>query len=125
MFDILRGQVNHQIFRNEGWFMPEEPFPPPGPGDQEPQGPGPLPADGNGLQDHTPGEASGTGSSGPASPPDGPDDGRDEPPPDKPAGWDEPPAGEPDEPQQGLFVCLPAENMELARFGGDDQGPPM
>jgi hypothetical protein len=24
-----------------------------------------------------------------------------------------------------LFVCLPAENMELARFGGDDQGPPM
>jgi hypothetical protein len=24
-----------------------------------------------------------------------------------------------------LFVCLPAENMELARFGGDDQTPPM
>ncbi len=22
-------------------------------------------------------------------------------------------------------MCLPAENMELARFGGDDQGPPM
>ena len=107
--------------------MPEEPFPPPGPGDQEPQGPGPLPADGNGPQDHRPADPSGTGSSGPASlPPDGPGDGRDEPPPDGPDdGWDEPPAGEPEGPQEGLFVCLPAENMELARFGGDDQGPPM
>ena len=106
--------------------MPEEPFPPPGPGDQEPQGPGPLPAGGNGPQHHRPADPSGTGSSGPASPPpDGPDDGRDEPPPDEPDGWDEPPAGEPEGPQQGLFVCLPAENMELSRFGGDDQRPPM
>ena len=95
--------------------MPEEPFPPPGPGDQEPQGPGPLPAGGNGPQDHSPADASGTGSGGPASPPpDGPDDG-----------WDEPPPDEQEGPQQGLSVCLPAENMELARFGGDGQSPPM
>src|SRR5580692_12118766 len=65
--------------------MPEEPFPPPGPGDQEPPGPAPLPA--------------------------GPEDG-----------WDEPP---PEEPGQGLFVCLPAESTELSRFGGDDEHPPM
>ncbi len=95
--------------------MPEEPFPPPGPGDQEPRGPGPLPAGGNGPQDHSPADPPGTGSSGPASPPpDGPDDG-----------WDEPPPDEPEGSQQGLFVCLPAENMELSRFGGDDQRPPM
>jgi hypothetical protein len=42
-----------------------------------------------------------------------PGDGRDEPAPDE------------QEQQQGLFVCLPAENMELSRFGGDDQTPPM
>src|SRR5580693_8574588 len=118
--------------------MPDEPFPPPGPGDQEPQGPGPLPAGRNGPQHHRPADPSGTGGSGPASPPpDGPGDGRDEPPPGgagdgrdepppgEPGGWDEPPAGEPEGLQEGLFVCLPAENMELARFGGDDQGPPM
>ena len=93
--------------------MPEEPFPPPGPGDQEPQGPGPLPAGRNGPQDYP--SASGTGGSGAACPPpDGPGDG-----------WDEPPADEPEGPQQGLFVCLSAENMELSRFGGDDQTPPM
>ncbi len=68
--------------------MPEEPFPPPGPGAEEPPGPAPLPGRGN-----------------------GPDDGGDEIP--------------PDGPEQGLFVCLPAESMELSRFGGDDQGPPM
>jgi hypothetical protein len=102
--------------------MPEEPFPPPGPGDQEPQGPAPLPAGRNGPQDHIPGDVSGTGDSGPAWPPPAtPDDGWDEPHPDE----DEPPLDDPEAPQQGLFVCLPAENMELARFGGDDQGPPM
>ena len=42
-----------------------------------------------------------------------------EPPPDD---WDEAPL---EGPQQGLSVCLPAENMELARFGGDGQSPPM
>src|SRR5580693_7852672 len=106
--------------------MPDEPFPPPGPGDQEPQGPGPLPAGRNGPQHHRPADPSGTGGSGPASPPpDGPGDGRDGPPPDGADGWDEPPAGEPEGLQEGLFVCLPAENMELARFGGDDQSPPM
>jgi len=31
----------------------------------------------------------------------------------------------PERPQQGLFVCLPAENMELSRFGGGGQRPPM
>ncbi len=36
-----------------------------------------------------------------------------------------PPEPEGQEGQQGLFVCLPAENMELSRFGGDDQTPPM
>jgi hypothetical protein len=86
--------------------MPEEPFPPPGPGAEEPQGPA-LPAGRNGPQNHTPAAAFGTGTSAP-------DDGCDEPPPD-----------EPQEPQQGLFVCLPAENLELARFGGDDERPPM
>jgi len=95
--------------------MPEEPFPPPGPGAEEPQGSAPLPAGGNGPQDHSPGDASGTGSSDPAWPASTtPDDG-----------WEEPPADEPEGPQQGLFVCMPAENMELSRFGGDDQRPPM
>ena len=94
--------------------MPEEPFPPPGPGAEEPRGPA-LPAGRNGPQDRTPAAAPGTGTSGPAGPPPaGPDDG-----------WDEPPADQPEEPQQGLFVCLPAENMELGRFGGDDERPPM
>jgi hypothetical protein len=91
--------------------MPEEPFPPPGPGAQEPQGPAPLPSGGNGPQDHSPVDGSGTGGGGPAWPPAVPDD--------------EPPPDEPEEPEQGLFVCLPAENMELARFGGDDEHPPM
>jgi Domain of unknown function (DUF222) len=97
--------------------MPENPFPPPGPGVEEPQGPAPLPADGNGPQDHSPAAVPGTGSSGGHAypPPARPDDG-----------WDEqPPADEPEGPKQGLFVCLPAENMELSRFGGDDQTPPM
>ena len=75
--------------------MPEEPFPPAGPGAEEPQGPAPLPGHGNGPQDHAPGS----------------DDG-----------WDESP---PDGPEQGLFVCLPAQAMELSRFGGDDRTPPM
>jgi hypothetical protein len=94
--------------------MPEEPFPPPGPGAQEPQGPAPLPPDGNGPRDHSPGGAPGTGGSGPDWPPPGAADD----------GWDEPPP-EPEDPEQGLFVCLPAEYMELSRFGGDDQRPPM
>jgi len=95
--------------------MPEEPFPPTGPGAQEPQGPAPLPPGGNGPEDRSPAGAPGTGSSGPAGPPpDGLDDG-----------WDEPPPEEAEEPEQGLFVCLPAENMELSRFGGDDEHPPM
>ena len=38
---------------------------------------------------------------------------------------DEPPPEEPDEAEQGLFVCLPAGNMELSRFGGDGERPPM
>ena len=90
--------------------MPEEPFPPPGPGAQEPQGPAPLPAGGNGPRDQGPADGSGTGGGGPAWPPAVPDD--------------EPPAEEPEGPGQGLFVCLPAENMELSRFGGDDQTLP-
>ncbi len=78
--------------------MPEEPFPPTGPGAEEPMGPAPLP--GNGSEN---GSAGGV--------PSGPD-----------GSWDEPPLGAP---EQGLFVCLPAESMELSRFGGDGQGPPM
>src|SRR6202021_179181 len=38
---------------------------------------------------------------------------------------DGPPAGEREGRGQGLFVCLPAEAMELSRFGGDDEHPPM
>ncbi|MGD0609337.1 MAG: DUF222 domain-containing protein, partial [Streptosporangiaceae bacterium] len=76
--------------------MPEEPFPPAGPSAQEPPGPAPLPGPGNGPQDHVPG---------------GPEDG-----------WDGPAPGGP---EQGLFVCLPAQAMELSRFGGDDRTPPM
>jgi Domain of unknown function (DUF222) len=97
--------------------MPEEPFPPAGPGAEEPQGSAPLPGNGNGPQDHAPRSGAGhdgTGhdASGPTGDaPGGPDDG-----------WDEHP---PDGPEQGLFVCLPAGNMELSRFGGDDQTPPM
>jgi hypothetical protein len=98
--------------------MPEEPFSSSGPSGEEPQGPAPLPGAGNGPQDNNPEPASepavsasdGGGSDGGAS--DGPPDDD----------WDEAP---PEGPQQGLFVCLPAENMELARFGGDDQTPPM
>jgi hypothetical protein len=100
--------------------MPEEPFPPTGPGAQEPQGPAPLPPGRNGPRDDSPGDAPGTGGNEPAGPPPA------GPPPDGPGdGWDEPPPEEPEEPEQGLFVCLPAENMELSRFGGDDEHPPM
>jgi len=96
--------------------MPEEPFPPSGPGAQEPQGPAPLPPGGNGPRDHGPGAAPGTGRGGPAGPPPAGPGG----------GWDEqPPADELEGPEQGLFVCLPAENMELSRFGGDDHTPAM
>jgi hypothetical protein len=97
--------------------MREEPFSGNGPGGEEPEGPAPLPGAGNGSQ-HNPEPASeppGSASDGSAS---------DWPRPD--GGWDEAPPEEPGEPgEQGLFVCLPAENMELARFGGDDQRPPM
>ena len=88
--------------------MPDEPFPPAGPGAEEPPGPAPLPGNGNGPAG---------GMSG------GPEDGWDESPSGGlEGGWDEsPPSG----PEQGLFVCLPAGAMELSRFGGDDQGPPM
>ncbi|MGD0602541.1 MAG: DUF222 domain-containing protein, partial [Streptosporangiaceae bacterium] len=103
--------------------MPEETFPPAGPGAQEPQRPAPRPGRGNGPQDHAP--RSGAGRNGPGGnghgvgTPGGPADGT----PGGPAdGWDEPPPGGP---EQGLFVCLPAQAMELSRFGGDDQGPPM
>ena len=77
---------------NEGWFMPEETFPPAGPGAQEPQRPAPRPGRGNGPQDHAP--RSGAGRNGPGGnghgdgTPGSPADGA----PGGPAdGWDEPP----------------------------------
>ncbi len=75
--------------------MPEEPFPSAGPGAEEPPGPAPGPWQGNGPQDDASQSA----------------DGRGEP--------------RSDGPEQGLFVCLPTQAMELSRFGGDDQVPPM
>ena len=119
--------------------MPEEPFPPPGPATRSPRAPVRCPPTGTDRRTtalqilpgpaaavpprYAPDEA-GDGRDEP--PPDGPGDGRDEPPADGPGeGWDEPPSDEPGGSRQGLFVCLPAENMELSRFGGDDQGPPM
>jgi len=40
--------------------MPEEPFPPAGPGAQEPQAPAPLPPGGNGPQDDSPADDANT-----------------------------------------------------------------
>ena len=102
--------------------MPQYPFPPPGPGAEEPPGPAPLPGHGNGPQDHAAGpaprhdstERDGKPADGdPADPanPEGPD-----------GGWGEVPPGGP---EQGLFICLPAENMELSRFAGEDGCPAM
>jgi hypothetical protein len=75
--------------------VPGEPFPRGGQDSEEPIPSRPAPGHGSGPQDHPPGNGA----------------------------WDQPSPAEPE--QQGLFVCLPAENMELSRFGGDDQGPPM
>jgi hypothetical protein len=110
--------------------MPEELFPPAGPGAQEPQRSAPWPGRGNGPQDHAPRSGAGrngsghngsggTGRAGKGHGASGSDDGAPGGPVD---GWGEPP---PDGPEQGLFVCVPAGDMELSRFGGDDQGPPM
>ena len=103
----MKAYLASLIFLDEGWFMPEDPFPPAGPGGEEAAGPAPLPGGGNGSQDRTPGAGNSSGGL-PPGPPE--------------QGWDESP---PDGPEQGLFVCLPTESMELSRFGGDDQTPPM
>jgi hypothetical protein len=79
--------------------MPQEPFSGSGPGGEEPEGPAPLPSAGNGPQAN-PESASGPpgrGYDGSAS------DGD----------WDEAP---PEEPVQGLFICLPAEQADLPGF---------
>ena len=84
--------------------MPQYPFPPPGPGAEEPPGSAPLPGHGSGSDD-------GSGPAGSSASPEGPE-----------GGWGEVPPGGP---EQGLFICLPAENMELSRFAGDDGHPAM
>jgi hypothetical protein len=84
--------------------MPQEPFPGSGPGGEEPEGPAPLPSAGNGSRDTpepAPGPA-GSGYDGGAS--GGPPPG---------GGWDEAP---PEEPVQGLYICLPAEQGDLSGF---------
>lgn len=102
--------------------MSEDPPPPAGPGAGKPPGPAPLPAGGTGPQDRAPEPAAGP-PAGPGGEPDG--SGLPRPPPAAPDdGWDEPPPDDPEQ-QQGLFVSMPAQNMELARFGGDDDNAPM
>ena len=84
--------------------MPQEPFSGSGPGGEEPEGPAPLPSAGNGPQDN-PEPASGpTGRGYDGSGYDGPspDDGSDETP--------------PQEPVQGLYICLPAGQADLPGF---------
>src|ERR1700734_3546410 len=80
--------------------MSQEPFSGNGPGGEEPEGPAPLPGAENGSQD-TPEPAPGPAGSGPGS--GGPPPGD---------GWEAPP----EEPAQGLYICLPAEQGDLAGF---------
>src|ERR1700677_2108521 len=84
--------------------MPQEPFSGSGPGGEEPEGPAPLPSAENGSQDN-PEPASGPVGSGYD---DGASDG---PPPDD--DWDDAP---PEEPVQGLYICLPAKQGDLSGF---------
>src|SRR3984957_12964084 len=84
--------------------MSQEPFSGSGPGGEEPEGPAPLPSAENGSHDK-PEPASGAAGSGPGG------GGSDGPPPDD--GWDE---GPPEEPAQGLYICLPAEQGDLSGF---------
>ena len=94
--------------------MREEPFSGSGPGGEEPEGPAPLPGAGNGPQDHPEPASELTGSASA-------DSASAEPPPDD--GWDEAPPEEPG--QQGLFMCLPAQQTDLSGFAGDGGTPPM
>jgi hypothetical protein len=79
--------------------MPEGPFPDRGPDGQEPDGSQPQPADGNGPENR-----------GPA--PSGHHDSNVTPPAAFPDEYDAPP----EEPAQGLYICLPAEQGDLAGF---------
>ncbi len=94
--------------------MPQGPFPRDGQDGQEPERSTPPPDREDGAQAPAAGAGPVSGA-GPGGGRPGGSGGPDE-------GWDEVPPGGPG---QGLFVCLPAENMELSRFGGDDQRPPM
>ena len=82
--------------------MPEGPFPDRGPDGQEPDRSQPQPADGNGPENRGSAPSGHQDSDGPPSAA-LPDD-HDAPPPG--GGWDEVPA---EEPAQGLYICLPAE----------------
>jgi Domain of unknown function (DUF222) len=114
--------------------MREEPFSGSGPGGEEPEGPAPLPDTGNGPQDNPEPASEPAGSASDASASDASASdasasdasasdasASDGPPPDD--GWDEAPPEEPGE--QGLFVCLPPQQMDLSGFGGDGGTPPM
>jgi len=82
--------------------VPQDPFPSPGGDGEEPDGSVPPPVAGTGPDAEHPGRPAPPPPAGPASPP---------------------PAG----PEQGLFVCLPAENLDVARFaqhGQSDAMPP-
>jgi Domain of unknown function (DUF222) len=93
--------------------MHQEPFSGSGPGGEEPEGPASLPGSGNGPQDNP------EPTSGPAG--SGYDDGAsDGPPPDD--DWDEAP---PEEPVQGLFICLPAEQGDLSGFADGTAAQPI
>jgi hypothetical protein len=91
--------------------MPQEPFSGSGPGGEEPEGPAPLPSAENGphdTPDPAPGPA-GSGYDGGAS--DGPPPG---------GGWDEAP---PEEPVQGLYICLRAPRGAVDSSGGERPSP--
>src|ERR1700683_1390331 len=68
-FDRMLLQVIHPILLNEGWLMPDQPFPPGGADAEEPQGPAPMPSRGDGSptgpdpsgQEETPPEEAGQG----------------------------------------------------------------
>jgi Domain of unknown function (DUF222) len=77
--------------------MPEGPFPDRGPDGQEPDSSQPQPADGNGPEN---GGSTPSGHQDSDGPP--PGDDRDEAP--------------PEEPVQGLYICLPAEQGDLSGF---------
>jgi hypothetical protein len=88
--------------------MSEGPFPDRGPDDQEPDGSQPQPADRNGP-DNRDSALSGDQDSDAVSSAASPDE------------YDAPP----EEPMQGLYICLPAEQADLSAFTDGTATPPI